>query len=399
MTKEKIFIGIVGAGTMGSGIAQVAAMAGHSVFVYDEKKEALDKSKNGIRESLNKFIQKRKLSDDDAQEIFSRINFTDQIKTLSECRFVLEAVTEDLSAKQNIFQILEKLISPETVLATNTSSLSITSIAQALTNPGRVIGAHFFNPPVIMKLVEIVPAESTSQRTIDLTQDLMISWNKTAVVCGDTPGFIVNRVARPFYLEALRILEEGIAGVESIDEAMKKVGGFKMGPFELMDLIGNDINYKVTETIYNQTNKDLRYEPSRIQKEMVENNFLGKKTGKGFYDYNNPSNNNPIEKNNDSKQKIFMRIISAIINEAAEMIRTGNASVSDIDKAMMLGANYPKGPLLLADEIGLKKIINEMQSLSTIQKKEYYKISSLLIEMSTRGEYFYNDIKKREIKK
>lgn len=390
-TDEKIFIGVVGAGTMGAGIAQVAATAGHPVFIFDPHESAIERAKISIMNSLKKIKEKDPLENYEPEEIFLRIQFVDEVEKLSACRFIIEAVVEELSIKQKVFAELEKIISTESILATNTSSLSVTSIASSLKNSERFIAAHFFNPAALIPLIEIVPAFQTSSETINQTKAIINSWGKTTVICKDTPGFIVNRIARPFYGEALRILEEGIADAATIDYAMKKIGGFKMGPFELMDLIGNDVNYKVTETVFSQMYFDPRYKPSIIQKRMVDANLLGRKTGKGFYDYNQPALNPQPLKDENTGEEIFFRILSMLINEAAETVYLKIASVEDIDLAMTRGVNYPKGLLRWADEIGIEKVVNKLQSLFDEYNEERYRTSTLLKKMIREKKKFYNE--------
>lgn len=391
---EKIFIGVVGAGTMGAGIAQVAATAGHTVFIFDSYEPAIEKAKISIRNSLGKLKEKGKLENYEPEEIFLRIQFVNQIEKLSGCKFIIEAVVEELSIKQKVFSELEKIISSDSILATNTSSLSVTSIASSLKNSERFIATHFFNPAAVISLVEIVPAfhppSADSSETINQTKAIIDSWGKTTVICKDTPGFIVNRIARPFYGEALRILEEGIADAATIDYAMKKIGGFKMGPFELMDLIGNDVNYKVTETMFSQMYFDPRYKPSIIQKRMVDANLLGRKTGKGFYDYNKPELNPQPNKDENIMVEIFFRIVAMLINEAAETVFLKIASIEDVDLAMIKGVNYPKGLLRWADELGIEKVVNKLQSLFDEYNEDRYRVSTLLKKMIREKKKFYN---------
>src|SRR5258705_667985 len=277
-------VGIIGSGEMGTGIAQVAATAGENVILFDSQKTALEKAKTNLDSTLKKLVEKGKISADEAKNILGRIHFATDLNEFKSCALVIEAVIEDLEIKRNLFSQLEKIVSADCVLGKNTSSLSITSIASACTKPGRVIGIHFFNPAAIMPLVEIVKGIATESSVEKNIKSKIESWKKVAVLAKDTPGFIVNRVARPFYGEAIRIYEEGIADIQTIDEAMKD-GGFKMGPFELMDFIGNDINYTVTETVWKQFFHDPKYKPSLTQKRMVEANLLGRKTGRGYYSY------------------------------------------------------------------------------------------------------------------
>jgi 3-hydroxybutyryl-CoA dehydrogenase len=276
-------------------------------------------------------------------------------------------------------------------LASNTSSLSIGSIASGCKNPERVVGLHFFNPANILPLVEIVPSVLTDNSIVDLLYNLMKEWKKAPVIAKDTPGFIVNKTARPFYGEALRIYEEGIADFASIDYAVKSIGGFKMGPFELMDLIGNDVNYKVTETVFTEFYYDKRYIPSITQKRYAEAGLLGKKSGRGFYNYVEKDKNVEPNISNDSAKMIFERILFMLINEASDTLYRGIASRDDIDMALTKGVNYPKGLLRWADEIGLNNVYVKLQSLYDLYLEERYRPCPLIKKMAQNNEKFYND--------
>jgi 3-hydroxybutyryl-CoA dehydrogenase len=313
----------------------------------------------------------------------------DHLNDFKKCDIVLEAIIEDLQAKKDQFARLEAIVSKQCILATNTSSLSIASISSALKKPERFLGAHFFNPAPIMKLVEIIPGISTPDSITQSAKQLIDSWKKVTVLVKDTPGFIVNRVARPFYGEALRIYEEGIADAPTIDWAMKEIGGFKMGPFELMDLIGLDVNYKVTESVFEAFYYDPRFKPSFAQKRMVEAGRLGKKSGIGFYNYQNPEMNAEPDTNEKLGQTIFNRILAMLINEAADAVYMNVASVRDVDLAMKNGVNYPKGLLEWCDEIGVENVLATMQDLRDFYSEERYRPNPLLMKIMQSGTDFY----------
>lgn len=387
-TKSSI-IGVIGSGAMGSGIAQVAATASHSVIVYDNNQNSLAKAENNLKTSLHKLVEKQKISQDKESEILSNIRFVSSLSELSNCDLVIEAIVENLLVKKNVFSEIEKLVKDTCVLATNTSSLSVTSIGAACTNPNRVIGIHFFNPATLMPLVEIIPGVATSLNITTACKNLIDSWGKVTVIAKDTPGFIVNRVARPFYSEALRIYEEGIANMPTIDWAMKEVAGFKMGPFELMDLIGHDVNYIVTETVWTQFYFDPKFKPSISQKRLLEAGFLGKKTGRGFYDYTENSIKEEPTKNADIAKTIVKRILFMLINEAADTLYLNIASKEDIDLAMTKGVNYPKGLLKWADELGIDLIVKELTALKDFYEEDRYRISPLLKQHFIMKKNFY----------
>lgn len=387
-TKNSI-IGIVGSGAMGSGIAQVAASAEHKTIVYDTNVAALEKAKTNLSNSLNKLVEKQKISSEKAQSILNFTSFTSSIQDFKDCDLIIEAIVENIDVKQSVFKELESITSETCVLASNTSSLSITSIASACVKPEKVIGIHFFNPATLMPLVEIIPGVATDMVIANHCQALINSWGKVTVMAKDTPGFIVNRVARPFYSEALRIYDEQIADMATIDWAMREFGGFKMGPFELMDLIGHDVNYVVTETVWKQFYYDPRFKPSLTQKRLLEAKFLGKKTSRGFYDYREGNSMPEPKKDENLAKYIVNRVLCMLINEACDTKYLGIASAADIDLAMTKGVNYPKGLLKWGDDIGLAQVLTTLNDLYEEYQEDRYRACVLLKQMVKQGNSFY----------
>ncbi len=381
-------LAVIGAGTMGSGIAQVAATAGWSVKLYDLNEEALQKSKASLKKIMDRLIEKGRIDADEKARIEGNIEYVGTLKKLKDSDWAIEAIVENLDVKKNVLTALEKFVSDECIIATNTSSLSIASIASALENPDRCIGIHFFNPAPLMKLVEVIPAIQTSKETLVESVKTIKEWGKTVAVAKDTPGFIVNRVARPFYGEALRIYEEGIADFATIDWAMKHFGGFRMGPFELMDFIGNDINYTVTETVFKAFYYDPRYKPSFTQKRFSEAGYLGRKSGKGYYDYSENAKNPEPLKDEKLGKKICDRVLVMLFNEAADALFWNVASAEDIDNAMTKGVNYPKGLLTWANEKGIDWCVEQLDQLYNHYHEDRYRCSPLLRKMDDEGAEF-----------
>ena len=296
---------------------------------------------------------------------------------------------DELCLEQRQNARLEELVSGDCILATNTSSLSIAAISSACEYSGRVLGVHFFNPAPVMPLVEIIPGVKTDDRVVTRARGLVDAWGKTTVLAADTPGFIVNRVARPFYGEALRILEEGVADVATIDWAMKELGGFRMGPFELMDFIGHDVNYAVTETVFKAFFCDPRYKPSFTQKRLLEAGLLGRKSGRGFYEYGEDAAVSEPDIDTILGRGILSRILAMLINEAADALFWNVATREDIDLAMVAGVAYPKGLLRWADELGPQTVLDTLVGLQTEYGEDRYRPSPLLRRLARDGGTFF----------
>jgi 3-hydroxybutyryl-CoA dehydrogenase len=409
-------IAVLGAGTMGAGIAQLAAQSGSHVLLYDIKDEFVRRGVANIESALQRRVERGKLSAEERASILGRIRTTTTRDDAAQSDLIIEAAPEDISLKREIFASLSALSAPGTILATNTSSLSITSIASAAQGPERVVGMHFFNPAPAMPLVEVIAGRHTSPKVVQAVAQIAREMEKTPVIAADMPGFIVNRVARPFYGEALKIVGECGATVPQVDAAMR-AAGFPMGPFELMDLIGIDINFAVTKSVFEAFFGEPRYRPHPIQQRMVEAGTIGKKAGNGFYDYRtgekaDPTNSQvaPMQHKRagtfiptdllqeflgkgqinlgpewEAQGEVVARILAMIVNEAAFAFGEGVASVRDIDRAMRLGTNYPKGPLGWADEIGLVVVLAVLRSLQETLGEDRYRPAPLLQQLVASG--------------
>ena len=386
-------VGVIGAGAMGTGIAQVAAAAGHQVVLGDVAQGASQRAQANIARIMEREVEKGRMSRDAADELMSRIDFQweplQDLNAYRTCGLVIEAVVEDLTAKRSLFKALEDTVGREPVLATNTSSLSVASIASACDASYRVVGLHFFNPAPLMPLVEVVPWLGGDPVVASASFALMSRWNKTPVLATDTPGFIVNRVARPFYGESLRLLDEGVADCATIDWAMKELGGFRMGPFELMDFIGNDVNYAVTRSVFEGFFFEPRYRPSLTQRRMVEAGFFGRKSGRGYYDYRSDAVAPEPTKNPNTGLLVFERVLAMLINEAVDAVLMRVASPEAIDLAMTKGVNYPKGLLAWANELGLARVLGWLERLQAEYGEDRYRPSPLLRRMVADDRRFF----------
>ena len=374
-------VGVLGAGSMGTGIAQVALTRGHPVVLADARPDAAAHASEAIGKALAREIEKGRLEPRAADAAFRRLVVVRGIEDLApfaECGLVIEAIVEDVHVKREAFRRIEQLVADDAVLATNTSSLSVASVAAACRRPERVLGVHFFNPAPVMPLVEIVPALATDPAVAAATRALVDGWGKTTVVAADTPGFIVNRVARPFYGESLRLLDEGIADAPTIDWAMRELGGFRMGPFELMDFIGLDVNFAVTRSVYEQTFHDPRYRPSLTQQRLVEAGRLGRKSGHGFYDHAEGAAKPEPTRDQALGERLLRRVLAMLVNEACDAVHWRVASPADVELAMTKGVNYPRGLLAWGDALGPAAVLAEMEALRAEYAEDRYRASPYL---------------------
>jgi 3-hydroxyacyl-CoA dehydrogenase len=383
-------IGILGAGAMGSGIAQVAASAGHKVVICDNLTIALTKSSRGVQNTLKTLVDKGKISDADSYALFSKLKFTDHMSDFRDCTMIIEAIVEDIEQKQIALQKHGGHRGRAHHPGQQHFLLVHFSHGRFAEAPRAHTRGAFFNPAPLMRLVEIIPGLQTSPEVLERGKAIIDTWGKTTVVAKDTPGFIVNRVARPYYGEALRIYDEGIADEATIDWAMRELCGFRMGPFELMDFIGNDINYAVTEVVFTNFFYDPRYKPSFTQKRLVDAHYFGRKTGRGFYQYGEGTVMPQPNKDEALGREIASRILAMLINEAADALYLRIASRDDIELAMTQGVNYPKGLLAWADEIGVPTIVQKLDSLYVEYLEDRYRCSPLLRKMNREGRGFFD---------
>ena len=380
-------VAVLGAGAMGTGIGQVAVQNGCHVVYYDSFPGATDRSKASIEKIFNRLVEKGKISSDQKAEMLGRMSWSAAIEAVSGADLVIEAVIEDLEVKKALFAAVEPLISKEAWLCTNTSSLSIAALSSGLAHPERFGGLHFFNPAPLMPLVEVVPGIKTGEDFSETMEALMNEWGKVPVLAKDTPGFIVNKVARPFYSEAIKLYEEGVASVAEIDAAIKSIG-FRMGPFELTDLIGHDVNYTVTETVWSQFFYDPRFRPSITQKRLKEAGLYGRKTGRGFYNYTSGMDaavvaQEEVEIDPLLSEKIVERILCLIINEALDAVWQGIASPENVDLAMTKGVNYPKGPIQWGREMGWDQVLGTLKRCHKHYGDDRYRPCPLLRHLNT----------------
>ncbi len=368
-------IAVVGAGTMGAGIAESAVSGGLSAIMIDVQEEALSRGRGTIESNLGRRVEKGRIEETEKDAALGRLSTATSLDACADAPVVVEAVVEDIRIKESVFSELDRFAGEDAVLATNTSSLSVSRVASATQSPGRVVGMHFFNPVPAMRLVEVVAGSFTDASAVRTAEEMAERLGKTPIRVADTPGFVVNRVARPFYLEALRLVEARHDPAQ-VDAAIREAG-FRMGPLQLADLIGMDVNLAVSESLFERYYYHPRFRPSHLQRSMVEAGLLGRKSGRGFYDYGDEEQKEAVEEGTDSSEDIALRVISCIVNEAFLTNSEGVATAEDIDEAMKLGANYPKGPFEWVEEIGADTILEMLDSLRATYGDAYIAAPSL----------------------
>jgi 3-hydroxybutyryl-CoA dehydrogenase len=371
-------LGVIGAGTMGRGIAQVAALGGYATVLYDVAPELADTGAAALREALAKGASRGRWSEEEAEEASNRVETAADMDEMGGCELLIEAAPEKLDLKRNLFVKLAETLGPEPVLATNTSSLRVSEIAEGVPTPERVVGMHFFNPPALMKLVEVVAAERSSERALASATEVAERMGRSPIRAKDSPGFVANRLARPFSLESLRMLGDGIAEAATIDRIVRLGGGFRMGPFELLDLIGLDVNLEIARSFFQQGGEPERWRPSPIQEQLVAEGRLGRKSGHGYHDYREGQKREPdpdlgidaptldpteLAKVDPAGERVLTRLFAQIANEAAFALEEEIASPEDMETAMRLGFNWPLGPLGFAELIGPERAADLLERL------------------------------------
>jgi 3-hydroxybutyryl-CoA dehydrogenase len=381
-------VGVVGAGTMGAGIAQIAALGGYRTVIYELDSRALERGLEQLRGALRRGAERGRWNEQDAIDALGRIESDTIIEAVRDCDLVIEAAPEDLELKRNLFERLASVCAADTVLATNTSSLSVTAIAAAVPEPGRIVGMHFFNPPALMQLVEVVAGDESGEPALERTTQVAQGMGRTPIRARDSVGFVANRCVRPFFLESLRMLGEGVAPHDEIDRIIRLGAGMRMGPFELMDLIGIDVNFAVAKSFWEQSFGEPRWRPTPIHERMVASGRLGRKTGRGFYVYENDTPHRPrdpdlpgerpifdedqlIEVAGENAPLVLTRLGATIANEACFALGERVASADDINTAMRLGYNWPIGPLEWGERLGWSRALGVLEELRDLRGEAY----------------------------
>ncbi|HSS41301.1 MAG TPA: 3-hydroxyacyl-CoA dehydrogenase NAD-binding domain-containing protein [Solirubrobacterales bacterium] len=379
-------VGVLGAGTMGRGIAQLAALGGYETVLYDVAPELAESGAAALRGALDKGAERGRWSVDDARDAAARVETASELEQLRGCGLVIEAAPEKLELKRQIFTVLAEAVGPEPVFASNTSSLRVTAIAEGVPVPERLVGMHFFNPPALMKLVEVVAAERSSERALAATTEVAERMGRTPIRARDSPGFVANRLARPFSLESLRILADGVAEAARIDRIVRLGGGFRMGPFELLDLIGLDVNLEIARSFFAQGGGPERWRPSPIQEKLVAAGRFGRKSGHGYYEYGDGAAREPdpdlgiaaptldpeeLAKIDPAAPEVLPRLFAQIANEAAFAREEEIASDEDMETAMKLGFTWPLGPLAITELIGPARAVEVLDELRADHGEAY----------------------------
>jgi 3-hydroxybutyryl-CoA dehydrogenase len=373
---------------MGAGIAQIAALGGYPTTIYELDGKALERGLEQLRNALRRGAERGRWSEQDAIDALERIETDTIIEVLKDCDLVIEAAPEDLDLKRNLFERLASVSEPGTVLATNTSSLSVTAIASTIEEPERIVGMHFFNPPALMQLVEVVAGDESAEPALELATEVAAGMGRTPIRTRDSVGFVANRCVRPFFLESLRMLGDGLAPPEEIDRIVRLGAGLRMGPFELMDLIGIDVNFAVAKSFWEQSFGEPRWRPNPIHERMVASGRLGRKAGRGFYSYEKETPHRPrdpdfpgerpildedqlLEVAGESAPQILTRLGATIANEACFALGERVASADDINTAMRLGYNWPIGPLEWGERLGWNRALGVLEELRELQGEAY----------------------------